>query len=178
MNRTPSPFEDILGADFAVLPEPVRRLHSLDAPTATTGLSDAAVTPGAIPWLICKLAGLPKTGTAIPVEVLFKPLGRGREHWTRRFGARRYASTLSATQGVLVEHFSIFDFRFGLTVGPKGLCWIMTSWSIFGMPLPATLMPRVECLESAVDGRFHFAIDAAFPMIGHVIHYRGWLEEA
>jgi hypothetical protein len=42
--------------------------------------------------------------------------------------------------------------------------------------LPAWTTPRIACLESVDGERFLFDIDVAFPLIGHVIHYRGWLE--
>ena len=36
----PSPFQQLLGPDFAILPEPVRRLHGLAADTTTEGRAD------------------------------------------------------------------------------------------------------------------------------------------
>ena len=36
----PSPFQALLGDDFAMLPEPVRRLHSLAADVVTEGNAD------------------------------------------------------------------------------------------------------------------------------------------
>jgi hypothetical protein len=37
-------------------------------------------------------------------------------------------------------------------------------------------VPRIACLESADGERFIFDIDVTFPLIGWLIHYRGWLE--
>jgi hypothetical protein len=36
-------------------------------------------------------------------------------------------------------------------------------------------LPEVNCFESADGARFVFDINVRFPMIGPVIHYRGWL---
>jgi hypothetical protein len=41
--------------------------------------------------------------------------------------------------------------------------------------MPGWALPKVACNESGDGNRFVFDIDAAFPIAGHVIHYRGWL---
>jgi hypothetical protein len=43
------------------------------------------------------------------------------------------------------------------------------------LPLPRWLMPVAVCFESADGDNFVFDIDAAFRVIGPVVHYRGWL---
>jgi hypothetical protein len=42
----PSPFQQLLGADFAQLPEPVRRLHGLTADATTEGRAEVTAAPG------------------------------------------------------------------------------------------------------------------------------------
>ena len=51
----------------------------------------------------------------------------------------------------------------------------LVGWRLLSIPLPRRTLPRVNCLESAEGARFRFDIDVAFPLIGPVIHYRGWL---
>ena len=42
-------------------------------------------------------------------------------------------------------------------------------------PLPRWLISPTVCSESSVGGRFAFDIDVKLPLIGQLIHYRGWL---
>ncbi|HLN23957.1 MAG TPA: DUF4166 domain-containing protein [Patescibacteria group bacterium] len=40
---------------------------------------------------------------------------------------------------------------------------------------PADATPAIECTETGDGERFVFDIDVAFPLVGPVVHYRGWL---
>src|SRR5436190_503851 len=68
----PSPFQALLGEDFAVLPESVRRLHGLAADVVTEGKADITSPRGFLPWLICWVSGLPAPGRNVPVTVAFQ----------------------------------------------------------------------------------------------------------
>jgi len=176
---SPTPFQRLLGADFERLPAPVRDLHGLSETTMTAGRADitAAANPGA--WLLCWVAGLPRPGRDVPVTVAFHP-DKGREMWERHFASRRYASTMAVgtgrDQGLLIEHFGLFRLFTRLTVREDGLAWSLVRWRFLGLPLPRWSTPTIECLESGDGGRFVFDIRFGFPLVGHVIHYRGWLE--
>jgi len=174
-----SPIERVLGADFDRLPAPVRHLHSLREPLRTTGRADIAAAAGFLAWLICWSAGLPRPGRDVDVSVIFEPKESGVEYWDRKFGDRRYASTIAAgtgrDSGFLIESFGPFQIRFQLTVVPEGLSWLVVGWRLLGVPLPRWSVPRIKCLESDEGGRFAFDIDVAFPVIGWLMRYRGWL---
>lgn len=158
----------------------MRDLHGLSASAHTAGLADitAARNPGA--WFLSWFAGLPRPGRDVPVTVAFHPDGQGRERWDRRFASRRYSSIMEAgagrDAGLLIEHFGLFRLYSRLTVREDGLAWSLVRWRLLGVPLPRWTTPRIECLESGEGGRFVFDIGFAFPLVGHVIHYRGWLE--
>jgi hypothetical protein len=173
-----SPFQCILGADFECLPPAVRRVHGLSGALTACGFADITPAPGLAAWLICALAGLPRAGRNVPVTVSFHPDGRGGERWKRRFGARRYASTMRAGRGetLLIERIGPFDLFYRLTPQADGLCWQVTRWRFATLPLPTWTLPTIRCVESGAGERFFFDIDIAFPMIGPVIHYRGWLD--
>jgi hypothetical protein len=177
--HSPSPFERILGDAFAHLAEPLRRFHSLDREVTARGRADITVDPGILPWLICALAGLPRAGRDVPVEVRFSPDGRGRERWYRRFADRRYQSELNATESdhppLLIEQLGAATLYFRLVRRDKDLEWSLVRWRLLGIPLPGWTLPRATSMESADGGRIVFDIDAAFPIVGHVIRYRGWL---
>ena len=191
------PFGIVLGAEaMRALAEPVRALHALEGPAVTVGQSDIVAAPGVPQRLFCWAAGLPKAGQGVAVSVEFRPDGLGREHWHRRFGERRYQSTMRAgigrDAGLLIEHFGLFDLLFALTVEPVpgsgdvagalpelgrcGLRWRSVGWRLFGVALPRWAMPQVDALESGVGARFCFDIHVAFAWLGPVLSYKGWLE--
>jgi hypothetical protein len=177
----PSPFQQLLGDDFAILPAPVRRLHSLRGSVTTEGRSDIAAAEGRLPWLICLLAGLPSPGIDVPVTVEFRVEGNGREMWRRRFARRRYQSRFSAgagrRAGLLRESLLPFVFFHRLTPSAAGLRWELVAWRLFWLPLPRSLMPPTECFEGAEGAHYTFDVDVKFPLIGQLIHYRGWLAQ-
>jgi Domain of unknown function (DUF4166) len=174
-----SPFQQLLGNEFAILPEPVRRLHGLAGDAATEGRADIVAANGLFPWLICRLSGLPAAGRDVPVTVAFHNDGRGGEFWRRRFAGRRYASGFSVGRGrhagLLREQFFPFVFFHRLTPSPQSLRWELVAWRLLWLPLPRRLMPLTMCFESGDGDRFVFEIDVKFPIIGQLIHYRGWL---
>jgi hypothetical protein len=175
----PSPFERLLGDAFAILPEPVRRLHSLRTSTPTAGRADIVAARGLLPWLICRLAGLPAAGRDVPVTVVFEIDGKGGEFWRRRFAGRRYQSGFGVGRGrrvgLLLENFFPFVFFHRLTPSAEHLRWDLVAWRLGPLPLPRCLIPPAICFERADGERFIFDIDVKFPLIGQLIHYRGWL---
>ena len=179
MSTRQSPFERLLGAEFERLPAPVRRLHALRQPLRTTGRADATVASGVFARLICRLMGLPHAGRDMMVSVVFTPDGNGGERWERQFGDRRYASRIAAGDGrdagFLVERFGWFDLKFRLAPRSDGLQWSLAGWRLLGVPLPYWSVPKAGSLESADGERFTFDIEAAFPLLGRLIRYRGWL---
>ncbi len=179
--KVPSPFQALLGDDFAVLPEPVRRLHSLARDAVTEGRAEITSPRGFLPWLICRVSGLPALGRDVPVTVAFHVDGKGGEFWRRRFAGRRYQSGFSAGTGrhagLLCERFFPYVFFHRLTPSAAGLRWDLVRCRLLFLPLPRWLMPIAICFERGDGDKFTFDIDAAFPIVGPVVHYRGWLAQ-
>ena len=66
---------------------------------------------------------------------------------------------------------------FGMAVVVEGcrLGLVLRRWDILGLPMPRWLMPHVTAGEHADDGRFHFLVDIALPVLGRLVRYEGWL---
>lgn len=179
LTMMPSPFQILLGDGFAQLPAPVRRLHGLADDIDTAGRADITAAPGLLARLIRGLSGLPAAGRDVEVTVSFHIDGKGGEFWRRRFGRRRYQSGFEIgtgrRAGLLCERFFPFVFFHRLTPSPEGLRWDLVAWRLLFLPLPRWTLPRALCFESGDGDRFVFDIKAGFPMVGPVVHYRGWL---
>jgi hypothetical protein len=92
-----------------------------------------------------------------------------RRAWYRApIGTGRHA-------GLLCERFFPYVFFHTLTATPEGLRWDLVRWRLLFLPLPRRLMPVAVCFESGDGDNFVFDIDAAFRIVGPVVHYRGWL---
>jgi uncharacterized protein DUF4166/saccharopine dehydrogenase-like protein len=173
------PFHQLLGRCLSDVPGPVRYVHSLSRAVVTTGRAEVERAANPVARLLCWFAGLPHSGKDVPVTVRFDPGSRGRESWRRDFAGRRYASTMLAgsgrAAGLLVEHFWPFTYCHRLTADTEGVEWRLIKWRLLGMPLPRWTLPTIRCFESADGERYRFDINVAFPLIGPVIRYRGWL---
>lgn len=172
-------FRRLIGDAFDNLPAAVRQVHSPSRPLHTAGRAEVVGADTLAGRLLCLLAGLPRPGRDVPVEVSFTPLANG-EHWRRRFASRRYASIMAAGDGVdagtLIEHFTpLFDLVFRLEAQADALHWQVQRWRFLGLPLPGWTTPHIVAVEVDRDGRFCFDIRVAFPLVGPVVEYRGWL---
>ncbi|PNP96210.1 SDR family oxidoreductase [Sphingobium sp. SA916] len=172
----PPLYDRIMGDRFGQLPPEVRAIHDVFRDGGAAG--EATVTGASNPAaaLIARIVGFPKAGTH-RLHVHFHEAD-GRESWTRNFGGRRFQSHLSQRGRWLVERFGPFRFAFDLPGDAQGLTMIMRRWWIGPLPLPTWLAPRSSAREWAEGGRFHFDVPIALPLIGRLVHYRGWLEPA
>ena len=50
-----------------------------------------------------------------------------------------------------------------LVLDGERLRLVLRRWSVFGIPLPLALAPRINAYEFAEDGRFHFHVEIAHP---------------
>jgi hypothetical protein len=171
----------MLGSAWDGLPEPLRRMH--DPGEAMTAKGSATVERGRNPLarLVARVFGFPSAATDLPVQVIFTRTGEG-ERWERDFGGRRFASLQNPGRGrfthLLAERFGPFVFGLALVVEDGRLRLIPRRWTAFGVPMPRSLLPGGDSFEHAADGRFNFHVEIRLPLIGRIVHYRGWLAPA
>jgi hypothetical protein len=163
-----------MGPDFDALPAAVRRLHAFVSDAGAAG--EAVVTRGR--GVLARLAAhpmrLPPEGRW-PLHVAFGRRGAA-EIWTRHYGPHAMRSELSHRAGGVVERFGPLRLAFALVPRAGGLDMALRGWSLFGIPLPLALAPRICATEREEGGRFHFDVRAALPLVGEVVRYAGWLE--
>jgi hypothetical protein len=83
---------------------------------------------------------------------------------------------LAERGGRLTERFGLIRFEFDLPSDSAGLRMIIRRWWLGPLRLPLFLAPRSEAREWEEGGRFHFDVPIALPLLGPLVHYRGWLE--
>lgn len=164
----------IMGADFARLPGAVRALHRVNGELAAAGTAEVIRGRNPLAWLIGRLVGFPPAGSGIPVTVWMREEG-GVETWRRDFGGVAFESRLAQRGDLLVERFGPIRFAFALKREEDGLSMHFRRWWLGPLPMPRLLLPSGVAREFEQDGRFHFDVPIALPLIGLLVHYRGSL---
>lgn len=169
-------YREILGEAFDKLPGLIQAVH--DRLGTWTGQAEITRGRGLLARLVAAVVGFPKAGSAVPVEVTLVPEGGG-ERWVRSFAGKSFSSFQYAGTGrndrLLVERFGLVSVALALVIDSGRLFLIPRRWSCVGIPLPHFLLPRGSCFESAEEGRFHFNVEIAAPLVGPIVTYRGTL---
>lgn len=165
----------VMGDVFDALPPAVRIMHSIVGDGGAEG--QATVTRGGniLAKLIANIMRFPPAGDHV-LHVHFTERD-GAECWTRDFSGHRFSSHLSQAGQQLVERFGPMRFHFDLSGNENGLRMHMQRWTAFGLPMPLFLGPKSNAREWGEGDRFHFDVPISLPLIGPVIHYRGWLNK-
>lgn len=163
----------VMGEAFGRLPPSVQAMHDVAGDLGAAGRAEVVRGRNPLARLVGQLMGFPVAGTH-DLHVHFDERD-GVETWTRDFTGKVFASRLSEEGGRLIERFGPLRFSFDLEGDASGLQMRMRGWSLFGIPLPRALAPRSEAREFEEEGRFHFDVPISLPLIGLVVHYRGWL---
>lgn len=176
---TPTLYQTLLGAAFFRLPDTLRALHGVHGAARYSGEVTVVRGSSLLSRLCARMAGLPRAMADAPVTVEFASGPRG-EIWARTFGApprvSRMRSKLWHRDGQLRERLGPLQFRFVLHTWDGTIFWNVVGVRLLGiLPLPAALFRDVRCNERQVDGRYAFEVDAAMPLVGRIVHYRGWL---
>jgi hypothetical protein len=170
-------YRRLLGADFDRLPGIVRRLHDLDGPAVWSGMADVerGTSPAAL--VLAGLLGMPPAGRGQNLTVTFTPRGDD-EIWERKFGASLFRTRQSLRDGLLIEQAGPASLAMQPQVSEKGLALGLKGVTMLGIGAPAFLVPDIVTLESEIDGRYSFEVEARpdAPGVGRLIRYAGWLE--
>jgi saccharopine dehydrogenase-like NADP-dependent oxidoreductase len=179
----PAPFfRRLLGCAYDALPPAIRQAHEVHGVLVLEGKADAASPDNFLGALIAWLFRLPRSGSNLPVRVEMRSEDDGSETWTRIYPGVTMRSNLrnadSATHQ-LDEILGPLSIRLQWKPTERGLQMRTISARIFGCPLPDFLCPRSYASETVgADGKFHFDVPIALPLIGTIVHYKGSLQPA
>jgi NAD(P)-dependent dehydrogenase (short-subunit alcohol dehydrogenase family) len=171
--QPPSLYARVMGDGFDTLPRRVRDMHHVLRDHGTAGRAIVARGPHPLARAVAAIFGFPPAGNHA-LHVSFAEHDGG-ETWTRDFAGRAFQSRLTQRGTYLVESFGSLRFGFDLIGDDSGLSMHMRRWWLGALPLPLALAPRSSAREWQADDRFHFDVPISLPLIGLIVHYRGWL---
>ncbi len=182
IRQTPPPglplYRRILGDAYASMPQPWQAMHDLDDKLVVEGVSRIERGEGLLSRLVGWIVGFPPAGNDVPVRVTFQ-LRDGREYWLRNFADDEFMTVQEEGRGreerLLCERFGPLKFAMALVLDGGRLQLVIRRCTVFGVPLPLALGPRINAHECVQDGRFHFNVAIAHPLTGPIVSYRGWL---
>ena len=173
IEQPPPLYARVMGEGYSALPKAVRDLHDVLRDDGAHGRAIVTREHNIGARLIAALIGFPEEGEhALHVGFVERD---GRETWTRDFSGRRFSSILYEKDGLLIERFGATAFGFELPSGGDGLEMVLRRWWIGPLRMPMALAPRTPAREWEEEGRFRFDVEIGLPLIGPVVHYRGWL---
>lgn len=172
--RAAGVFPRALGPRLDALPEVVREAH--DGSHQVLAGWARGRGGGGLARLVRLLQGLPEPGRHdTAVEIAPDPTG---EIWIRQFGDRRFRSRIASVRDdayAFEETAGPFTFRFHAADYPGGFSWMLESWRLGPLPLPAAWAPRTRARTFARDGVYRFRVLVAHPWIGVIFGYTGRL---
>jgi NAD(P)-dependent dehydrogenase (short-subunit alcohol dehydrogenase family) len=173
VDHGPPLYARALGERFEELPAAVREMHRVFRDGGASGRASVRRGSGLAARIVAAVMRFPPSGEHA-LHVSFRERN-GEEVWTRDFAGHRFASRLRVRNGRLEERFGPLSFSFNLPCDGHGLKMRIAGWRIGPVPLPLALAPRSDASEWEEDGRFYFDVPIALPLIGLVVHYRGFL---
>ncbi|MBS0528297.1 MAG: DUF4166 domain-containing protein, partial [Proteobacteria bacterium] len=143
----PSLFRRLLGPDYEILPEAVRKAHDVQGVLVLEGKADAAGPDHVLGRLIARLFRLPKPGLDMPIRVEMRDEGDGSETWTRFYPDVTMRSNLrdaDAATRQIDECFGPLSVRLQWNATAQGLSLHTLRARLLGCPLPNILRPRTR----------------------------------
>lgn len=167
-------FARLLGDAFEALPPTVRRLHLREGAARYRGEVVVERGAGLLSRLCAAATRLPPAGSGpIVVDLDITP---AREAWTRRVAGHAMPSRLVAHGTRLRERLGLVTFDFDLRAEGGRIEWRVARVAALGVPLPARWFGGVAATEYEADARYRFDVRARLPVVGMLVHYRGWLQ--
>ena len=173
-------FRNVLGSAWKQLPNTLKELHQNASDDVWSGT--AKVERGAGFWAkrIASIFKFPKANQSVPVEVKISTKVHV-EQWKRTFGQQTFVSTLRPGEDdwdkLMSEQLGPFRFGIALIIENKKLYFKVQQWKLWNIPLPAIWAPIGNSYEFERDGKFHFHVEIAHPLLGLIVRYQGHLSQ-
>jgi hypothetical protein len=173
--KSPSLYQQVMGADFDRLPASLQQFHALTGKHVLSGWAEVG-SPASFPArFLAWCLGAPLKTQKGPIRFELRAAA-ACEVWTRHFSDKTMESRLTLVRGHIEERLGAARLGFALKVSPEKLEMQLVRLHFLGVPCPRWLLPAIVAEETATAGRLHFLIQASLPMVGVVTSYRGHLE--
>ncbi len=176
----PRIYDVVMGDAMGRLAVPIREFHRAPSPARFAGRAVITRGNGALALLVAATIGLPSASPGCAVEIEIACDDDGAETWRRSFAGKPFESLQRAGRGnwsgLMVEQIGPMSFAYALIEREGALHLDVRGWKAFGLAMPRCLGPKAIAFEHAADGRFNFDVTMGLPLIGRLVHYRGWLE--
>lgn len=169
---------------FKQLPASLQKFHSATGQPVWQGKANIENGKSILAKLVLRVMKLPRAGTDIPVTVAIErcisPDGERSENWTRSFDHQTFSSIMKHNKNDdFTESFGWLSFTIDLHADQKCINLPISHWHIGRLPLPLKLAPKLEAMEfEDTQGRFNYDVKIKLPLIGMLVHYKGWLKPA
>lgn len=124
---------------------------------------------------ICRIFGFPKAGSNLNLSVECHH-SRSGMIWHRNFSGQHMRSNFRRRGEFLVEYLGPLALRFLVVEKAGALEYVFKSTSLWGIPLPNFLSPKINAWEKEENGRYVFDVSVNMFSVGLVIRYGGALE--
>lgn len=158
-----------LGGHYGLLDPLVKKAH-----TGSTRL-EGRVTVQRGNWLaniICHIFSMPAACDDCQLTVKGEH-SLDEMSWNRCFGDFVMNSHFEREGQQLVEVLGPIRMNLILTVEQGALVYTLVKASLFGIPIPLFLAPKVIAEEAQVDEIYRFKVNVSMPLIGLLVRYGG-----
>jgi hypothetical protein len=165
------------GDSYDLLPSEIKAMHNAENILVAQGSADIKRDTSFLAKASARLFGFPKEGRNVPVTVTFMRTEDG-ETLQRDFGGEIFTTIFydCPKAGHLIERFGPLWFLLECICTRQGIdMYIRKIWLLKIIPLPMCIAPRIDATERVDNGQYRFDVDIRLPMIGRIIHYKGWL---
>ncbi|MDA0339116.1 MAG: DUF4166 domain-containing protein [Proteobacteria bacterium] len=171
-------FAAALGEAFNSLFLVTQDIHRPDPVLALKGEAEVDEATNPLAKLAAWIFEFPPAASSTRLSVVIEADEDGTEHWARIFPDRVMRSIMAAPNAEtcsVEERFGLFRFRLRLDLLCSKLAMVPLSAHWGPIPIPKFLRPHIKATERATSGWHYFDVDIALPLIGRLVHYRGWL---
>ena len=168
-------YQQVMGAEFDRLPVPLQAFHTLAGAHVLHGWVEVGAPESWPARVLAWRTGAPQVTQQGPIRFELQAESTS-EVWTRHFPGKTMTSRLALVDRRIVERLGAARLQFQLRGSREKLEMQLVRMHFLGVPCPRWLMPALVAEETASEGRLHFEIRAALPLLGVVTRYRGHLD--
>jgi len=168
------------GAAFQQLHPMLQQLHKNGGRLAgTVQVRMGRGVSGLVGKCLAGQLGIPPANGTTPLTVHIHSSASAL-HWNRTFGdGATFASVFTPVgvypTGYWIESSGALRLYLGVAIVDGGWEWRQRGGRLWGIRIPAWLLPRTTALKRIEQGAYHFTVRVSVPLLGDVLSYSGKL---